>query len=178
MMGLPRLSARLGIVCSLVVFSAVASLAAAGGVRLHGIGASRHDFAVGKVPDPNPKLIKGCCFLPKQRDGRDRYYAVLYDERGHVDSYSMAFAPSISIQAAKRAIRGELPGDAKLVFDVKRAGCEIVQYQSRLVGRALHDDGAVDAAMYSSTTGGRFNRRTVTEIILLPGVPHDRSSGC
>jgi hypothetical protein len=152
--------------------------AGAAAATLHGFGASRRGFAAGKAPDPNPKLIKGCCFLPRQRDGRDRYYSVLYDERGHVYSYSMAYAPSASIAMARKIVRAELPGDASLLFDVKKSRCEIVQYRSRSVGRALRGTSVVDAALYSSTTGAQFNRRTVTEIVFVPGVAHDRSVSC
>ncbi len=65
---------------------------ASAAVRMNGYGATRKAWAAHHVRDPNPKLIKGCCYLPRQADGRDRYYAVFQDG-GRVYGYSMHFAP-------------------------------------------------------------------------------------
>jgi hypothetical protein len=102
----------------------------------------------------------------------------MYDEHRRVYSYSMAVPPRISLRVARFAVRRELPSDARLSFVAKKKPCEIVQYRSRAVARALHTSGAVNAALYSSTTDAPFNGRNVTEVILLPGLPGDRSVGC
>ena len=38
--------------------------------RLTAFGATRQAWAAQDVADPNPKLFRGCCFLPKQNDSK------------------------------------------------------------------------------------------------------------
>lgn len=145
---------------------------------LYGFGASRAAFAAHKVADRSPQLPRGCCFLPRQRDGRDRYHLAMYDERGRAHGYSLAFAPNVSVAAARRQIRRELPADARLVFAVRKSRCELLQYRSETLARVLRDGGAVDAALYSSTAEHPYDGRTVTTIILQSGIPGERSVLC
>src|SRR5216684_6525383 len=46
--------------------------------ELTAYGATRSAWNAQHIADPNPRLARGCCFLPKQRDGQDRYFAVQY----------------------------------------------------------------------------------------------------
>ena len=153
-----------------LALAAVASAA----VRLTGYGASRKAWAAHHRPDPNPKLVKGCCYLPRQADGRPRYYAVLRDDHGRVFSYSMHFAPRISASVAKvRLRRRELPSDAQLVRSKLRVDCLILQYRSAAAKRAL-GGATVGAALYTGDTG-RYTGR-VKRIII--GLAMTTSAGC
>jgi hypothetical protein len=76
--------------------------------RLTAFGAARQAWAAHHVADPNPKLFRGCCFLPKQNDGQDRYYAVQY-EKGRVVSYEMDFGPRVRAPIARLLMKREVP---------------------------------------------------------------------
>jgi hypothetical protein len=135
---------------------------AAAAVRVTGFGATRKAWAAHHRADPNPKLIKGCCYLPRQADGQDRYYSVLRDH-GRVFNYSMHFAPRVSATVARSLLRTELPADARLLRSKRRAECLILEYRSAAAKRAL-GTGVVGAALYSSAAG-RYTGR-VADIII------------
>src|SRR6188508_2236934 len=113
------------------------SESAADGPTLTGYGATREDFAEGKRPDP--ARPGGCCFLPKQDDGTDRYNAVTYDDDDRVVAYSMAFGPPIRIGDAENVIARELPRDATRVWTIPKRDCKLVQYRSALIRETLSD---------------------------------------
>jgi hypothetical protein len=138
----------------LVTIAALALAAVANAsVGLTGYGATRKAWAAHHQADPNPKLMKGCCYLPRQTDGYDRYYAVDRDEKGRVYSYSMHFAPRISASEAKFLLRrSELPPDARLVRSKRKGECLMLQYRSAAAKRAL-GYATVGAALYSSAAG-------------------------
>lgn len=121
--------------------------------ELTGYGATRKAWAANHRADPNPKLIKGCCYLPRQKDGTDRYYAVQRDEHGRVFTYSMHFAPRVSASFLRFLLRrDELPPDARLVRRKRKPECLILQYRSAAAKRAL-GSALVGVAIYSSETG-------------------------
>lgn len=153
-----RKSILVGVAALVVVGVATAS------VRLTGYAATRKAWAAHHVADPNPKLFKGCCYLPKQADGTDRYYAVNRNEKGRVFNYGMHFAPRISATFARFLLRlDELPSDARLVRSKRKAECLILQYRSAAAKRAL-GYATVGAALYSSAAGPYTG--TVREIII------------
>jgi hypothetical protein len=141
-------------------------------VHLIAYGATRKAWAAHHVADPSPRLERGCCFLPKQADGQDRYYAVQYDQ-GRVFSYEMHFAPKISASRAKLVVRREVPPDARLVRHARRRDCEILQYRSAAARRAL-GSASVGVALYTNVASGRY--RGVVGGILVG--PYTVSAGC
>jgi hypothetical protein len=137
---------------------------AAAAVRLTGCGATRKAWAAHHVADPNPKLVRGCCYLPKQADGSDRYYAVSRDSHGRVFNYSMHFAPRVSAGTAHALLaRTELPPDARLVRSKRSAEWLILQFRSAATKRVM-GSGTVGAALYSSASGVYAGK--VKEIII------------
>src|SRR2546422_438686 len=85
-----------------VALVAVAAYAASG-ARWTEYGATEKAWKAAHVADPNPKLFKGCCFLPRNRDGSDRYQSVQYQRFGSVSrvvGFSMGFVPAISVASA------------------------------------------------------------------------------
>jgi|SRR5919201_1257675 hypothetical protein len=156
----PRAGA--GLAAVIVALSLVA--VATGAARLTAYGATRKAWAAHHIRDPNPKLIKGCCYLPRQADGIDRYYAVQRDDRGRVLNYSMHFSPRVSASLVRVLLRRhELPVDARLVRSKRKAGCLIIQYRSAAAKRAM-GTATVGAAFYSSETG-RYSGRVKDVII-------------
>jgi hypothetical protein len=146
---------------------AVAAVATASVVRLTGYGATRTAWAAHHQADTSPKLVKGCCYLPKQADGLDRYLGVQPDKHGRVDSYTLHFAPRVSPSAARALLRRtELPTDAKLVR-VKHSpydNCVILQYRSEAAKRAV-GSAFIGARLYSHDEGlytGRVRNVYVT----------------
>jgi hypothetical protein len=133
--------------------------------RLTGYGATKKAWAAHHVADPNPKLDPGCCFLPKQRDGNDRYFAVQYDG-GRVFLYEMDFAPRISATTARRLMRKEVPPDARLVAHVRKRTCEQLLYRSAMLKSAT-GDGNVGVEFSFSGVGGRY-RGVVGDVIVGP----------
>jgi hypothetical protein len=148
-----------------IVALAVVGVATAA-VHLTGYAATRKAWAAHHVADPNPKLFKGCCYLPKQADGTDRYYAVNRDEKGRVFNYGMHFAPRVSASFARFLLRrNELPSDARFVRSKRKAECLILQFRSAAAKRAL-GSATVGAALYSSEAGrytGRVKNIIVSE---------------
>jgi hypothetical protein len=169
--------ARIGpmrLVLVLAIATLVLTAVARAAVRLTGYGATRQAWRAHHQPDPNPKFIKGCCYLPRQADGRPRYYAVTRDDKGRVFNYSMHFAPKIGATQAKAILRRtELPADAMLVRSKRRAACLILQYRSAAAKWAL-GGATVGAALYSSDTGPYTGR--VDEIII--GLALTTGAGC
>ena len=78
-------------------------------VRMSGYGATSKAWAAHHRADPNPKLFKGCCYLPQQADGTDRYYSVQRNGKGRVYAYSMHFAPKVSATFVSFLLRREAP---------------------------------------------------------------------
>jgi hypothetical protein len=133
--------------------------------ELTGYGATRKAWATHHVADPNPKLIRGCCFLPKQRDGQDRYYAVLYDH-GRVFMYSLHFAPRIGATLARRLMRREFPSDTRQIRTVRKATCEQIVYRSAKL-KAATGSASVGVESSASGIGGRY-RGIVGDVIVGP----------
>jgi hypothetical protein len=104
--------------------------------RLTGFGATRQDWAAHHVADPNPKLVRGCCFLPRQKDGYDRYYDVGYD-KGRVVAYGMDFLPRVRASIARLLMKEELPPDTRVVAHAKRGTCELIEYRSPTLKKLL-----------------------------------------
>jgi hypothetical protein len=107
------------------------------GRELTAYGATHRAWAAHHVADPNPRLVKGCCYLPKQSDGRDRYVALQYNTRNRVFSFVMHFGPRVTALTAKRIVRRELPPDARLVGHARKPTCEQFEYRSRMANRAV-----------------------------------------
>jgi hypothetical protein len=91
-------------------------------------------------------------FLPPNRDGSDRFINVTFDG-GRVSGFIMRFdAETMDETAAKMVMRGELPGDANLVFDSRKylatldidEQCDLLQFRSTTIETLLsHDRGGV-----------------------------------
>lgn len=153
---------------------ALVAVATASTVRLTGYGATRKAWAAHHRADSNPKLDKGCCYLPKQADGQDRYYQVQRDEHGRVYIYSMHFAPKVSARFAKALLRRhELPADARLVRSKRKAECLILQYRSAAAKRAV-GSAVVGAGLYSNVAGKYTGR--VQDVNVIVGMT--TSLGC
>jgi hypothetical protein len=109
------------------------------------------------------------------------YYAVEYQRFGsvpHVFNFSMGFAPAISVASARAIVRKEAPPGSSLVFSVRKRDCLQVEYKSSALSRAFRSKHtAMLAGLYSSASG-RFNVRTVREIIFLPATVGDRAMSC
>ncbi len=128
-------------------------------------GATRKAWAAHHTADPNPKLEKGCCFLPRQSDGTDRWYSVTYNgPGGRVDSFEMSFAPAVPKALAKQILRREAPADAKLSFDVVKASCEILGYRSKRLSQVGLP--AMTAALYRSAAGTGHYGSVVGDIMV------------
>jgi hypothetical protein len=139
---------------------------------LTGFGATRKAWFAHHVPDPDPRLIRGCCFLPKERDGQDRYYTVKYSH-GRVFYYEMHFAPRVSRAAARRRTSREVPPDARLVARVRKATCEQLVYRSAML-KSAHLGSATVGVEFTATDGGGRYRGIVGNVILLLGAStHD-----
>ncbi len=115
----------------------------------------------------NPKLVSGCCFLPKQRDGQDRYFTVQYDS-GRVFSYEMHFDPPVTAATARRLILlREAPPDARLRRDVRKSTCEQIEYRSSLLKNAI-GTVVMGVELSRSAVGGRY--RGIVGDVLVGGV--------
>ncbi len=135
-----------------VVAAIAATASAARRPILTEFGATRKVWFAHHVLDANPKLERGCCFLPRQRDGTDQYITVQYGAGTHVDMFEMDFAPTISIAYARQVVLREAGPGAKLVYDLKPAGCEQIEYRSSLLSRAV--GGAMFAELSRNGSGG------------------------
>ena len=103
-------------------------------------GAMRKAWAAHHIPDRSPNLAAGCCFLPKQSDGQDRYYGVGY-HLGRVVFYQMHFAPHVSVSTAKRLIRAEFPRDARVTAQPATPRFDQLDYCSAMIKAATgHKD--------------------------------------
>jgi hypothetical protein len=131
--------------------------------RLTGFGATRRDWAAHHVADPNPKLVRGCCFLPKQKDGYDRYYNVTYS-KGRVDSYGMDFLPRVRASTARLLMKEELPPDARVVARAKKGTCEQIEYRSATLMKLLGSP-IVGVELSSDQVGGPY-RNVVRDVIV------------
>ena len=132
-------------------------------VALTGYGATRKAWAAHHRADPNPKLIRGSCFLPKQNNGQDRYFDVMYGQ-GRVISYEMAFGPRITERFARFLMRKELPPDAHIVGQKRKPTCEQIVYRSATLKRIL-GDAHVGVEFSTTGAGGRY-RGVVGDVIV------------
>lgn len=139
---------------------------------LTGFGATRKAWFAHHVPDPDPRLIRGCCFLPKERDGQDRYYTVKYSH-GRVFYYEMHFAPRVSRAAARRRMSREVPPDARLVARVRKATCEQLVYRSAMLKSAHLGSASVEVEFTATDGGGRYRGIVGNVILLLGASTHD-----
>ncbi len=145
---------------TLVAPAAVTRNAAGASDQLTEYGATRQAWLSHHQIDPNPKLLRGCCFLPRQRDGTDRYFAVLYGDGtfappGRVFSFEMGFNPPISAAQARRVARREAPSDARVVAHARKRTCEQILYRSTKLRRAL-GYSTVLVELSRSGAGGRY----------------------
>lgn len=131
--------------------------------RLTAFGATRQAWAAHHAADPNPKLFRGCCFLPKQNDGQDRYYAVQY-ERGRVVSYEMDFGPRVRAPIARLLMKREVPPDARIIARTIRQTCEQTEYRSPTLKRVL-GYARVGVEFSSDEVGGPY-RGLVRNVII------------
>jgi hypothetical protein len=131
--------------------------------RLTAFGATRKGWAAHHVADPNPKLLRGCCFLPKQNDGQDRYYAVQY-EKGRVVSYEMDFGPRVRAPIARLLMKREVPPDARIIARTIRQTCEQTEYRSATLKRVL-GSARVGDEFSSDEVGGPY-RGIVRNVII------------
>ena len=147
------------------------------GPTLTGYGATRDDFAAGKRPDP--ARPDGCCFLPKQDDGTDRYNSVRYDEDDRVVSYNMAFGPTIRIGDAENVIARELPRDATRVWTIPKRDCKLVQYRSALIRETLAD-GPWDVlvTLYTADGAQPYDDLSISDIDFVNNEPGNRAVDC
>jgi hypothetical protein len=149
----------------------------ADGPTLTGYGATREDFAEGKRPDP--ARPDGCCFLPKQNDGTDRYNAVRYDKDDRVIGYGMAFGPTVRLADAENVITGELPPDATRVWTIAKRDCKLVQYRSALIRETL-SDGPWDVLVKLYTADGTkpYDDLSISDIDFVNNEPGNRAVEC
>ena len=149
----------------------------AGGPTLTGYGATRDDFLERKRPDPdNPD---GCCFLPEQDDGSNRYNAVTYDDDDRVISYEMAFGPTIRLSEAENVIAEQLPPDATRVWTIPKRNCKLVQYRSALIRETLAG-GPWDILVTLSTADGAepYDDLSISDIEFVNNEPRNRAVEC
>ncbi len=136
--------------------------------RLTGFGATKKDWYAHHTPDRSGKFEPGCCFLPRNKDGHDRYAAVTF-VNGRVFSFDMLFSPPVTPAEAKFWIKREAPPDGKVVFDVRKPTCEQIQYRSRLLAKAFKEKVGVMMAELSTQGGAAtYSARSVDDIIFLP----------
>lgn len=96
-------------------------------------GATDEAWKSAHVADPNPKLVEGCCFLPRLPSGGSRYYSVAYTDTDGVSrvlNYSMRFEPAISVDSALAVVREEAAPHSSLAFSVRKRECLQVEYNS------------------------------------------------
>jgi len=155
------------------------STSEATGAHLTGYGATKDEFAKGKTPDKDKE--DDCCFLPKQADGSDRWYAVMYDENDRVYTYGMSFVPTIVIAGAQNVIIGELPPDAKLVATLKRRTCKIMEYRSATIRQVFDETGGpwdILVSLTSSETIAPYTDFKITDISFSNVKAGDHSVQC
>ena len=92
-----------------------------------------------------------CCYLPRQRDGTDRYYGVGYSTGPHIDMFEMSFVPTYPVRLARQVVKFEAGPGARLVYDLKKASCEQIEYRSTLLSQAV--GGAMSAELSRNATG-------------------------
>jgi hypothetical protein len=156
-----------------VVAAIVATVSASRGPVLTEFGATRKVWFAHHTPDA--KYQNGCCFLPKQRDGTDRYYTVHYGAGTHVDMFEMGFAPTISVVLARLVVLHEAGPGARLVYDLKPAGCEQIEYRSALLSRAI--GGAMFAELSRNGGTGGAPKGHVGDILFI-ALPVGAHPGC
>jgi hypothetical protein len=111
-------------ICFTAVLLGAIPSGSAGGTKWTEFGATEKAWRAPHTADPDPKLIDGCCFLTRLRNGLDRYYEVQYEKSGGVSrvfNFSMRFQPALSLAAARAVVRREAPPQSKLAFSVKRS---------------------------------------------------------
>jgi len=163
---------------ALVMAAAVtATSTSAASTKWTEFGATKRAWYSAHTPDPNPKLSKGCCFLPRQRDGADQFYGVQYERNGGVPrvfTFTMWFAPAISFAAAKTVARQEAPPGSRLVSSRRHSECFEMTFTSSALSRAFNSKQALMEVYVFSSPNGPFNGRTVMDIIFLSA----KTAGC
>jgi hypothetical protein len=155
---------------------------------LTGFYATRAAFATHRVRDPN--TTPGSAFLPRLPHGGDHIALVTYDH-GRVDSFELSYDPRVSFTAAQVEVRGELPPDSVLTFDVRKSECEMFQYRSPIVarlegpnakalfGKSKGPRGLIDVTFYSSEVTAPYTRRWTGNVMFGLGLnANDRKIGC
>jgi hypothetical protein len=129
--------------------------------QLVGYGAPRKAWAAHHRADRDPRLSAGCCFLPRQGDGQDRYYGVAYSH-GRVVFYQMHFAPRVSATAARRLMRAEFPSDSHVTVQRPTQRYEQIDYCSTTL-KVATGYGNVEVWLLF---GGETPRRGVQDVIV------------
>jgi hypothetical protein len=162
----PPVAIALAVLATMLAALAIVRVAVAAG-GLTGYGATRSAWAAHHRTDPNSKLQAGCCFLPKQADGTDRYYTVAY-QSGRVVSYEMSFVPAVPRAVAIAAIKADVPRDTTLVLDKRAATCEFITWRSRLLKRAV-GYSLMNVELSRTPVGGRYSG-LVGDVLVGPGI--------
>jgi hypothetical protein len=156
-----------------VVAAIVATVSAARGSILTEFGATRKVWFAHHTADP--KYQNGCCFLPRQRDGTDQFYFVQYGKGTRVGMFEMDFAPTVSVTYARQVVLHEAGPGARLVYDLKPAGCEQIEYRSALLSRAV--GGAMFAELSRNGGNGGAPKGHVGDILFV-AFPVGAHPGC
>lgn len=125
------------------------------------LGASGLQWSATHTPDPGGADTN---FLPRNLNGLDRFINVAFDH-DRVSGFIMQFdARTLDEASAKVIARGELPADAKLVFESRRyvaatdidEQCDQLQYQSQRIGALFAQDraGIISIVLWSPSPQG------------------------
>jgi len=139
-------------------------------------GATKKAWYSAHALDPNMPPYRGCCFLPRQRDGVDRYNGVTNRAIGGVPrvvQFEMWFAPPISLAAARNIVLQEAPPGSKLVSFTRLSDCVLMAFKSSALTRAFKSGSLkasqpiMDVELQSSANGGPFKASAVRDILFL-----------
>jgi hypothetical protein len=131
---------------------------------LVGFGATREEWYARHEPAPDPQLAEGCCFGPLLSDGSPSIYAAFWSDDGRINGYSVRFDRPVPAADALRTVKAHAPPDARLLFDVEKDRCRMLQYRSAVLARELGSDGGMLVALYSNVVGEPYTGRVVNAI--------------
>src|SRR5207245_4335643 len=77
------------------------------------------------------------------------------DRNGPVVFYEADLIPRITRVEALAVVRREAPSDARLVYDVRKPTCEMLQYRSAILKREA-DTRTMNAELSAHVDGGRY----------------------
>jgi hypothetical protein len=143
---------------------------------LHAFGATSETWYARHAPVHVPKLNEGCCFEPLLADGRPSITETFWLGT-RIVSYSIRFDEPVPLAAALRTVRAQAPAGAKLVYDVLKSPCRVVQYAHPALEEGLGPRQAMGAALYSSEGEKPFDG-SVLKIVLAALPKGDKSLRC